>query len=332
MSSTLTSRMAAITRQQLGILDSAKDGSLTVTERDEYDELDGEWKQLSAERERTGRRTQPDPLHEGDFSSPAPNMSRGKMYREMFSEEKLSDGGFESLESFFTTVHSGRSDDRLDQLAHAEGTPSSGGYFVPEEFSAQMLDASLENEIVRPRAQVEPMNSDVKNIAGFESVDNSSGNLFGGFTANWVSEAGSIDEETGKIRKIKLEARKLALFTKSSNELLADGVNFERQLSEVLSAAASWHMDYAFLRGTGAGQPRGVLNDPALVTVAKETGQAATTLVYENLTKHVRSLTCFVSLAQRMGCQSDNDPAATRAIDRRRHRGKLYLGDERVER
>ena len=44
-------------------------------------------------------------------------------------------------------------------------------------------------------------------------------------------------------------------------------------------------MDYAFLRGTGAGQPRGVLNDPALVTVAKETGQAATTLVYENLTK-----------------------------------------------
>ena len=53
----------------------------------------------------------------------------------------------------------------------------------------------------------------------------------------------------------------------------------------VLTAAAGWHLDYSFLRGTGAGQPRGLLNDPALVTVAKETGQGAVTIVYQNLTK-----------------------------------------------
>ena len=37
--------------------------------------------------------------------------------------------------------------------------------------------------------------------------------------------------------------------------------------------------------GVGAGQPLGVLNADALIGVAKETGQAATTIVWENIVK-----------------------------------------------
>ena len=287
-------RLEEITRQQQTILDEATDGKLSAIQRDEYDSLQTEYDAI--ETRRPGRRSEPNSF---DMNSPmysrgdgmssnsvvSPTRPSGRLYRDMFSGEKLSNGGFSSLEDFFSTVHNGRADDRLDQLAHSEGVPSEGGFFVPEQFAAQMLDASLENEIVRPRANVEPMNSETKVIAGFESADNSSGSLYGGFTANWVGESGSIDEETGKIRRITLAARKLALFTKSSNELLADGAGFEQQLTSVLTAAAGWHLDYAFLRGSGAGQPRGVLNDPALVSVSKESGQAATTIVYENLTK-----------------------------------------------
>ena len=41
--------------------------------------------------------------------------------------------------------------------------------------------------------------------------------------------------------------------------------------------------DYYYLNGTGAGQPRGVLNDPALITVAKVSGQTADTIVWQNI-------------------------------------------------
>ena len=41
----------------------------------------------------------------------------------------------------------------------------------------------------------------------------------------------------------------------------------------------------ALINGTGAGQPLGVLTAPSLVSVAKETGQAAATLVTENIEK-----------------------------------------------
>jgi HK97 family phage major capsid protein len=41
----------------------------------------------------------------------------------------------------------------------------------------------------------------------------------------------------------------------------------------------------AVIEGTGAGQPLGILNAGCLVSVAKETGQAATTIISENIIK-----------------------------------------------
>lgn len=42
-------------------------------------------------------------------------------------------------------------------------------------------------------------------------------------------------------------------------------------------------MDYAFINGTGEGQPLGIINDPALLTVSKEESQGAATITYNNV-------------------------------------------------
>ena len=55
-------------------------------------------------------------------------------------------------------------------------------------------------------------------------------------------------------------------------------------------ASIGWYLDYGFLRGTGAGEPLGVLNDPAKITVAKQAEQAADTVVYTNLAKMLARL------------------------------------------
>ena len=44
-------------------------------------------------------------------------------------------------------------------------------------------------------------------------------------------------------------------------------------------------IDDAIINGTGAGQPLGILNAGCVVSVSKETGQAADTIVYENVLK-----------------------------------------------
>jgi HK97 family phage major capsid protein len=89
---------------------------------------------------------------------------------------------------------------------------------------------------------------------------------------------------------VELRARKLAILAKASNEILADGLRFDAQISNALVEATAWNLDRAFLTGTGAGCPRGVLNDPALIVVDPEEGQDADTIIYANLVEMLARL------------------------------------------
>jgi len=51
-------------------------------------------------------------------------------------------------------------------------------------------------------------------------------------------------------------------------------MTLQDQLERKLGQAVSFYLDVKFLTGSGAGQPLGILSDPALVVVAKETTPA----------------------------------------------------------
>jgi HK97 family phage major capsid protein len=220
----------------------------------------------------------------GDGFKPGPGK---KLYRDLFPDARMDSGGFSSFDEFLRAWHStpAQFDPRL-RASQQEGIPSSGGFLVPEEYAAALVDKSLENEIVRPRAQVWPMAFDTRKVPALDNFDHSS-TLFGGFSANWISESGAIPEQALKTRMVQLTAHKLALLGRSSNELLDDVPNagFEAIYGASMLAAVSFFWDYYLLRGNGAGQPLGILNDPALITITKESGQAANTILYQNVVK-----------------------------------------------
>ncbi len=224
------------------------------------------------------------PLHQ-PAPAPGPRLGAGRTYREIFKLEALSSGGFDTFENYLRAVHTGLPSPQLEQLAGwREGVGSAGGFLVPDSFAGFLLDTSLEREIVRPRARIEPMNTETRHVAGFDTSTNAA-HLFGGIIGEWLSEGGTMTTAEGKTRKILLKARKLGVLTKASNELIADGMKFEEALGTALINTIGWYLDHAFLRGDGAGKPLGVLNDPALVTITKEAGQAASTIQWANLTK-----------------------------------------------
>ena len=115
------------------------------------------------------------------------------------------------------------------------------------------------------------MKSQTRKVPGWDAASHTSG-LFGGLAAYWEAEESTLTESEGKLRMIELAAKKLTCLTPVSNELLADGLDFQNQLGTAIATTMGWYLDYAYLRGTGAGQPLGVLNDPALITVSKEGG------------------------------------------------------------
>lgn len=183
--------------------------------------------------------------------------------------------------------HVGRgapADARL-KAALNETDPGGGGFLVPDQFIAQLMMIALEMAIIRPRAFNLPMSGPYVKIPAIRDTSHAS-TLFGGVQAYWTAEAATLTESEPVFRQIALIAKKLTGYTAVSNEMLADSsISLEPLLQRMFGEALAFWEDLAFIEGTGVGQPQGLLTAPCVVSVPKETGQAATTIVAENLDK-----------------------------------------------
>jgi HK97 family phage major capsid protein len=190
---------------------------------------------------------------------------------------------------FFQAVFSGRHHPGLTTRGMVESVPSDGGFLVPGQTAAQIHNVSLENEIVAPRAFVQPMLSSEIKIPGMVIGSHATA-LMGGFTASYTNEAGTISEADPKTRIMTLNAKKLTGLVRFSAELQADVPGGEKQITSICGKGLAWYRDKAFLKGVGSTEPLGILNAGCLVTVAKETGQKADTICYENLTRMMAAM------------------------------------------
>lgn len=168
----------------------------------------------------------------------------------------------------------------------SENVGSEGGFLVPEEFRVELLRIALEQSVVRPRARVIPMGSLTVRIPAIRDTSHAT-SVFGGVQASWLGEAADVSTvREPTFSQLVLTARKLTGYTRASNELIQDSaISLEAIIGELFPVAIAYFEDEAFINGTGAGQPLGIINGDALISVAKETGQVATTLVYENIVK-----------------------------------------------
>jgi len=200
------------------------------------------------------------------------------------------DMGFDDFADFARAIspHVPRLDysgDRNRLKVLGEGQGDQGGFLVPEEFRVELLRLTLETTVVRPRARVLPMAGLTLRIPAIRDTTHAT-NVYGGVQMYWVPEsgAGTLSEPT--FSQAVLTAKKLMGTTRVSNELLRDSViAFEPLVTELFAEAVGYFEDDAFIAGIGGGQALGILNADALVSVTKETGQAASTLVVENVIK-----------------------------------------------
>lgn len=198
---------------------------------------------------------------------------------------KTWDGQFGVFLSSVKAASQGQVDPRLKYIGSespeserkdlAEGIGTTGGYLVPTEFMPELMAAVAENSIIRPRANVIPMTRRTLEVPALKQDGTVAGepHWFGGMLAFWESEAETIKETEPAFRNILLTAHEMTAVTHTSNNLLADSAV---SLAAILSGprgfpgVVAWKEDYAFLRGTGVGQPLGILNSPATVHVTRK--------------------------------------------------------------
>lgn len=207
--------------------------------------------------------------------------------------------GFKCVSEFALAVknaevtHGRKVDKRLDALVTKaagtsvnEGDAEYGGYLIPEEFRNQLLEIAVKKSNILSMAQAIPMATNAINIPYVAGTDRSGGLMHGGIQFKWLDEEGTKSETRPKFGKIQLRLHKMAGLVYASDEILEDSpISLEPLLSRMFSDALAWQLDNVFINGVGAGQPLGVLNAPCLVSVTKETGQNADTILYENVIK-----------------------------------------------
>lgn len=183
---------------------------------------------------------------------------------------------------------SGRIDPRLFRGGAASGmsesVPSDGGFAVPSEFAAPVLTDLFETGVLASRCQTIPMSSNSLKIPGVDETSRAS-TLFGGVTTYWEDEADLHNASKPKLRMIELNTKKVTGLCYLTEELLQDSAAMAAWIDRSFRSAINFAVDKAIYLGTGAGQPLGILNAGCLVSVTKETGQTAKTIVAENIVK-----------------------------------------------
>lgn len=182
-----------------------------------------------------------------------------------------------------------RTDNRLaaNPQGMSEAVGADGGFLVQQDFAELMLNQAYETGDILSRVMDIPI-SNPSNGLKIPIIDESSraiGSQFGGIQIYWENEAGSASATKPKIGRLELSLKKLQGFCYMTDELLADSSALGAVVQQAFAQALQFMIEDSFINGDGAGKPLGILKAGALVSVAKETSQAASTILPANISK-----------------------------------------------
>lgn len=186
-------------------------------------------------------------------------------------------------------------DERLRILGAAYGQNTEigaeGGFMIAPEFSNRMLTRMGERMDLISKCDVVSMTSNYLRLTGLQDHDRSTtAYRYGGVIVYFVGEADQITRSTLKTRGIDLRLAKLAALSYATEEEVASVANMGQRLLDAHAGAIGDTLNELLMFGTGVGQPQGAMNSPCVISVTKESGQAADTIVFENILKAEENL------------------------------------------
>lgn len=167
-----------------------------------------------------------------------------------------------------------------------ESSGQDGGFAIPPEFSNEIWQMSLGEGSLLPMTD----NTELTGNSMIFPKDETTPWGGDGVQAYWQSEASQAQASKLVLGSSTMVLHKLMVLVPVTNELMDDGFAIGSYLSPKVSERIQWKTNEAILFGDGVGKPMGALNSKALVVQAKEAGQAAASIVPQNLSKMVSQL------------------------------------------
>ena len=161
----------------------------------------------------------------------------------------------------------------------SEGVDANGGYLVPEEYDHRLIDIlDEENEMRKLGTRITTSGEHKINIAATKPA------------AAWIEEGGALTFGDATFDQIILDAHKLHVAIKVTEELLYDNAfNLENYIMQQFGKALANAEEDAFINGTGTGQPLGILAATGGADVGV-TAKSATAITADELIDLIYSL------------------------------------------
>lgn len=207
------------------------------------------------------------------------------------SNEDRGRWGWRSMGEFASAVRSasrqgGYVDPRLVHNAATtygnEGAGADGGYMIPPDFRQSIMDKVFGEQSLISRTDGLTTSS---NSITMPKDETAPWQDTGGIQAYWADEAGQISQSKPSLGEETIKLNKLTALVPVTEEMMEDAPSLDSYLRRKVPEKFDFKLNLAILQGTGAGQPKGILNSNCLVSVAKENSQAADSLMYANIAK-----------------------------------------------
>ena len=281
------------------------DGDLTEEQEQQYLALEAESERLTEELnslrvadEREARRQRAADIRANATASSrvtTPSSPRIGAIRDSIADDPKR--GFKTFAHFaqevFDAGNTPRSNPSLMRVAAGTGLSQSinndGGVLVPPAFSTAIWDRvrMKSNSLLQycDRISVDPGNESVT-FPAIAETSRANGSRWGGVQGYWKGELTTLTSSAMKFREVKLTPHELYVFCYVSDKLLRNAPGTASQYLEQSAAdEIAFKIGDAIINGDGEGKPLGIIGHDATVSIAKETGQAAASLSYTNISK-----------------------------------------------
>ena len=222
-----------------------KDGKMTAADAEAYEKMEADIKEMTKTIDRLEKQIELDKK----FALPTSSPLTGKPQTAVpGAEEKKGTASDEYRKAMFTAI---RTKFRDVSNVLQEGIDEAGGYLVPDEYDRRLIDVLDEENVLRGLATTIRTSGERKiNIAATKPA------------ALWVEEGGALTFGDATFDQKLLDAHKLHVAIKITEELLADNAfQLEDYIIAQFGKAIANAEEDAFLNGDGDGKPTGLFAD-----------------------------------------------------------------------
>jgi len=256
--------------------------------------------EIALDQQRAARRAQVDDVRETLDQGPAiltknPQSRVSQMVDRFFLDPRrgFAHLGDQALAIYRSGLPGYQSDERLVKIAAAAtgmnmAQGSQGGFMLAPAFSQVLWDGmnAMPDNLMALTDQytIEPGQESLTFPANAET-SRVTGSRYGGVRGYWIAEAVQITSSIPTVRRMKLEPQELAVLVYVTDKLLNNSTAVEQYLRKAAADEIMFLVNDAILNGNGVGMPTGIVNAAGTISIAKETGQDANTIVLENINK-----------------------------------------------